>query len=140
MRTRLLSGAALAVVLAAWACGGSSYSNPSPVVPTPTPGGGGGAGTTIAILGDRGANSFNPNPGTVSQGATVAWTNTDGTTHRIVMNDGSLDTGNIAPGQTSAALTMLTDGGNYHCSIHPTMVGSIRASSGNPPPCTGQYC
>jgi hypothetical protein len=56
------------------------------------------------------------------------------------MNDGSLDTGDIAPGQTSAAVMMTNNGGNYHCTIHPAMIGSIKASSGAPPPCQGAYC
>jgi len=89
---------------------------------------------------DSGSQSFSPNPAAAGQGTTVAWRNDDAVVHRIVMNDGSLDTGNIGPGQTSAALTMRTDGGNYHCTIHPSMVGSIRAASGAPPPCTGLYC
>jgi len=40
---------------------------------------------------------------------------------------------------SSPALRLATDGANYHCTIHPTMVGSINASSGEPPPCT-DYC
>jgi len=143
MRFRLLSGAAIAVALAAWACGGgsSAYSPTSPTpTPTPTPSPGSGAASTISIVGNLGAQSFTPNPGAAAQGTTVAWKNTDGITHHIVMNDGSLDTGDIGPGQSSAALAMVVDGGNYHCSIHPTMVGSIKSSAGTPPPCSGAYC
>ena len=57
----------------------------------------------------------------------VTWTNADGVTHRIVANDGSFDTGNIAPGETSAAMTVATDGARYHCSIHPSMVGAVNS-------------
>jgi len=91
-------------------------------------------------MGQRGAQSFSPNPATVSQGDTVAWHNTDNTTHRIVLNDGSLDTGDLAPGATSTSMRLATNGANYHCTIHPTMVGSINSSTGAPPPCTGAYC
>jgi plastocyanin len=70
----------------------------------------------------------------------MAWKNTDSVTHHIVMNDGSKDTGDIPPGGTSAALTLATNGGNYHCTIHPGMVGSINSSTGAPPPCSGAYC
>jgi plastocyanin len=139
MVSRLLTGAAVAVALAAWACGGTS----SPSNPTPTPGGGGGgaAAEVISIVGSAGSQAFTPNPANdAPAGTTVAWTNNDSVTHRIVMNDGSLDTGNIAPGQTSAAMTMITNGGNYHCAIHPTMVGALKASTGAPPPCSGAYC
>ncbi len=130
--------AALVMMVSTWACGGG-YSSPT----TPTPGGGGGgqpSGSAINILGDRGSQSFNPNPSSVSQGATFSWKNNDSVTHHIVMNDGSLDSGDIAPGGSSRALTLATNGGNYHCTIHPGMVGSINSSSGAPPPCTGLYC
>ena len=139
MLSRLLAGTGVAVALAAWACGGTS----SPSTPTPMPGGGGGgsASEVIRIVGSAGAQAFTPNPAdAAAAGTTVAWVNNDSVTHHIVMNDGSLDTGNIAPGQTSPAMTMMTNGGNYHCTIHPSMVGSLKASTGVPPPCTGQYC
>ena len=68
------------------------------------------------------------------------WNNTDSVTHRIVANDGSFDTGNIAPGASSPAMSVSADGARYHCSIHPTMVGVVNNSSGGTPPCTGLYC
>lgn len=122
---------ALAIATTAWACGGSD--DPGPTGPSP-------GGPTITIVADRASQSFSPNPATVAQGATFSWRNNDSVVHRIVMNDGSLDTGNIAPGASSPNLTLATNGGNYHCTIHPTMVGSINSSSGAPPPCTGLYC
>jgi plastocyanin len=54
----------------------------------------------------------------------VVWHNVDTVTHRVVFNDGELDTGNIAPGGFSVA-TSLVAPGLYHCSIHPSMVGTI---------------
>jgi len=39
------------------------------------------------------------------------------------------DAGQIAPGQTSAPITFSTAGTfNYHCSIHPTMVGRLNVT------------
>lgn len=70
----------------------------------------------------------------------VTWRNTDGVTHRIVFNDASVDTGDIGPGATSQAVALATNGTNYHCSIHPGMIGAINSNSGAPPPCTGVYC
>jgi len=132
----LIASATLVVAASAWACGGGDS---TPTAPTGGGGGGGGStGTAIAIVGDRGSASFNPNPSTVAQGADFTWRNNE--THRIVMNDGSLDTGEIAPGASSRVLTLATNGGNYHCTIHPGMVGSINSSSGMPPPCQGVYC
>jgi plastocyanin len=138
MRPLLFLGCVSTALLAAAACGGGGYSSPSaPSQPSPPPTSG---ATTIAIVGDRGAQSFTPNPVTVDQTRMVSWRNNDSVVHRIVLNDGSLDTGNIAPGSASAAVALAADGANYHCVLHPGMVGAINASSGTPPPCTGQYC
>lgn len=100
------------------------------------------AAIIVSILGERGNQSFAPNPATASRGQMVAFRNTDNDIHRIRFNDGSLDTQDILPGQSSAPRAMPTDGANYHCSIHPTtMRGSFRASSGEPPECDDPlYC
>jgi hypothetical protein len=45
-------------------------------------------------------------------------------THHIVMDDGSVDFGDIAAGGSSER-ELRTGGGEYHCTIHRTMVGSI---------------
>ena len=127
-------GAALALALACSACGGSSG---NPGSPTPSSDG----PSVISIVGDRGSQSFAPNPGSGGQGQQVAWRNNDNVVHRIVINDSTLDTGDIAPGATSRTLQLAIAGANYHCSIHPGMVGSVGASGGGaPPPCTGLYC
>jgi plastocyanin len=130
---RTCSGA-LALILACAACGGGS-SNPPPTSPSPS----GGGSTAISIVGDRGNQSFTPNPGS-PQGGMAAWRNADSVVHRIVSNDGTFDTGDIAPGATSAARVVPSGGMNYHCSIHPGMIGAINAAAGPPPPCTGIYC
>jgi plastocyanin len=71
----------------------------------------------------------------------VAWLNNDALVHRIVANDGSFDTGDIAPGATSRAVQASAAGTNYHCSIHPAMIGAIGSAQGEPPPaCSGPYC
>jgi plastocyanin len=144
MRSRFVVGCGIAMlVFAASRCGGGgdSYTPPTqPTPPPPTGGGGGGSAATITILGDRGAQSFNPNPSPGSQGSMLVFRNNDAVVHRIVFNDNSFDTGDIAPGQTSSARAIPTNGANYHCSLHPTMVGAINASGGAPPPCEGIYC
>jgi plastocyanin len=127
----------LFVILSFSACGGSSNNYNSPTSPTPPPPT---SGSQIAIVANRGNQSFSPNPANIAQGTMMTFKNNDGITHRIVANDGSFDTGNIASGATSGAVTLGTNGTNYHCSIHPTMIGAIDASGGSPPPCTGQYC
>jgi plastocyanin len=137
-KASVLCASALALVVVASSCGGggSDY-NGNPNTPTPQPPA---ASSTVSIMGDRGAQSFTPNPASVVQGQTVAWRNTDSVVHRIVTNDNSVDTGDIAPGATSTARVLPTNGSNYHCSIHPGMIGAINASSGAPPPCEGSYC
>ena len=120
-------------------CGGGSDSGhgPSPTPnlgPAPAPGG------QVEIVGERGNQSFNPNPANAPSSQMVAWRNADGTVHHIVTNDGSFDTGNIAPGATSASVTIPTGGANYHCSLHPTMIGAVNSAGGQTPPCTGIYC
>lgn len=133
-----VSGVLLALLVSACGSSNNGYNNPNPGAPTPTPPAAG--ASQIAIVGDRGNQSFNPNPATVAMGSTMSFKNNDGITHRIVANDGSFDTGNIAGGATSGAVTMSTNGTNYHCTIHPDMIGAINASGGAPPPCSGQYC
>lgn len=118
-------------VAAALGCGssGAPATTPSPV-----------GSPTITIVGQNGAQSFSPNPASFG-GEQVVFKNNDSVTHRVVLNDGSVDTGDIAPGATSRAVTIPAAGINYHCSLHPTMVGSSGASSGTPPPpCQGIYC
>jgi plastocyanin len=130
--------AAVAAAFVAAGCGGG-YSG-TPTSPPPTGGGSTGA-STISIAGNRGNQSFSPNPGSLGQDQMISWRNTDNVVHRIVLNDGTGDTGDIAPGSTSTAVHIAANGTNYHCSIHPGMVGSIRATGGDPPPpCMGMYC
>ncbi len=72
----------------------------------------------------------------------MVFRNADTIVHRVRLNDGSIDTGDIAPGATSAVVTMPGIGTNYHCSIHPDMIGAVFPSSGGEPPaCTdADYC
>ena len=118
--------------LACLSCGGSGSSTPT----APT---GGGSPTTIAINGQNGTQAFSPNPAAFG-GQTVVFRNNDAVSHRVVLNDGSIDTGDIAPGATSRAVVMPASGTNYHCSIHPGMIGAVSGGSSPPPACTGLYC
>jgi plastocyanin len=80
------------------ACGGSSYSSGSGANPTsPTPSTPEGV-VTINVVAINGAQSFSPNPATLPAGQMIVWHNVDTTTHRVVLNDRSVDTGDLAPG------------------------------------------
>jgi plastocyanin len=76
----------------------------------------------------------------VAAGRQVVFRNTDSQVHRVVLNDSSIDTGDIAPGATSATFRMPAVGANYHCSLHPAMVGAVSGDTTPAPPCTGVYC
>jgi hypothetical protein len=43
----------------------------------------------------------------------------------VVLNDLSIDTGNLNPGAFSSPV-LLEATGAYHCRIHPVMVGTIK--------------
>ena len=130
MRSVLVAGCgALALALALPSCNSSD----SPTTP-------GGNTSTITIVGENGLQSFTPNPASAG-GRNVVWRNNDGDTHRIVANNGTFDTGNIAAGATSTAVPAPPDGLNYHCSIHPTMMfGAIGGAGGEAPPMCEEYC
>jgi plastocyanin len=132
----LLFAGGLAIV----SCGGGGGSPTSP-----SPGGGGGpqqTTVTITITGQGGRLAFFPNPATVQTGQMVVFKNNDVVAHRVTLDDLSVQTAEIAPGATSAAVAMGLNGSKtYHCSIHPGMVGGFNGTEAEPPPgCNVAYC
>jgi plastocyanin len=103
---------------------------------TPTPS----TASTITIRSSSGTQAFTPNPANFG-GRMVVFKNEDSVTHRVSLNDGTVQTADIAPGQTSAEVRMPNNGTNYHCTIHTGMIGSVAGANNEPPPaCTGLYC
>jgi plastocyanin len=95
---------------------------------------------TISIVGVNGKLSFSPNPATVAAGQQVIFKNNDKVTHHVMIDDRSIDTGDIAPGGSSQALALGGVSKPYHCTLHPSMVGSLNsAATPDPEPCSG-YC
>jgi plastocyanin len=141
MRELVTAWALLGIGVAMCGCSGNGYSSGggNPVGPTP-PSSASGI-VTINVVAINGAQSFSPNPATVPSGQMVVWHNVDSITHHVVLNDGSVDTGDLAAGASSQPMT-IGSGAPYHCSIHPVMVGSINQnpSLSSPPPCQGAYC
>jgi len=89
---------------------------------------------TISIVGSFGRNAFSPNPIQASVGDMIVWTNSDQTLHRIVLDDGTV-IGNVAPGESSVPMALMSATATYRCTIHPTMVGSVNgAAELDPPP------
>lgn len=69
--------------------------------------------------------TFTPPTIDVSVGTKITWTNAGPSNHTVTANDGSFDSGTI---QRNATFTFTpTKPGTfaYHCSIHPTMQGTI---------------
>ncbi len=140
MRVFVTASTAIALGLGVWGCSGSSYSNGNsgnPSTPSPTiPG-----VVTINVVAVNGAQSFSPNPAALPAGQMVVWHNVDSITHRVVLNDRSVDTGDLTPGASSQPMAISAVGGQYHCSIHPVMIGSVNQGTSNvPAPCEGAYC
>jgi plastocyanin len=138
MRGFVMVGAVVAVGLGMGGCSGS-YSNGNSGKPnSPTPPSAVGV-VTVNVVAINGAQSFSPNPATLPAGQMIVWHNIDNVTHRVVLNDGSVDTGNLAPGASSQPMAIPAAGG-YHCAIHPVMVGSINQETASQQPCMGAYC
>jgi len=140
MRASWSAGLFVTLGLGLCGCGSGSYgtntggSPSSPTTPAPS-----GAGIiVIKIVAINGAQSFSPNPSSVPAGQVVVWQNVDTVTHHVVLNDRSIDTGDIAPGHSSAPMTIA--GGQYHCTIHPEMIGSVNQDQAAAEPCQGPYC
>jgi plastocyanin len=118
---RLVFAASLAALaLGVFACGGSNMSGVSGPTPATPP-----SNFMVDIAEINGPNSFFPSPAAVGFQQIVVWRNTDTVTHDVVFDDRSVDTGRLAPGTLSQPITVSPGTWTYHCSIHPTMVGSI---------------
>lgn len=128
----------LTLGLGMWGCSGgySTGNTNNPSAPTPTTANG---VVTINVVAIDGAQSFSPNPATLPPGQMVVWHNVNNTTHRVVLNDRSVDTGDLAPGMSSQPMAIGTVGGAYHCSIHPSMIGSFNQDTTSTPPPTSPY-
>jgi len=78
----------------------------------------------INIVSYFGSGAFNPNPITANVGDNIVFTNNDALTHHIMLDDGT-DLGIVAPGTSTAPTPLTTPTASFHCTIHPTMVGTI---------------
>jgi plastocyanin len=76
--------------------------------------------------------AFNPSTVTVKTGTVVTWVNQDAAPHAIASDTGSLVPFSSDPLPTGASynVTFTTPGTyTYHCSIHPSMTGTIVVQS-----------
>jgi plastocyanin len=103
---------------------GSSYSSPSGPTPPASPA----VGTPVAVVSGASTlttTAYAPNPITISVGGTATWTNSDSTPHTSTGNDGSWNSGAIAPGASFSRTFAAAGSFPYHCTIHPGMVGTV---------------
>ena len=87
------------------------------------------AATTTAATATNAATikgfSFQPEVLKVKVGAKVTWTNDDTVAHTVTADTTSFASGNLQPGG-SFSFTFTRPGTYaYHCSIHPSMHGSV---------------
>lgn len=128
----LMSSIRLAVVSViltfAIACGGgysSPSTAPSPATPSPTPGG---ASSSVSIpvgASALGNNAFAPDDVNVAVGSTVTWMNVDSVSHTSTSDAKGWDSGIVAPGAQFSFTFQSAGTFQYHCAIHPGMVGTV---------------
>jgi plastocyanin len=79
----------------------------------------------VRIVGDRGSNSYSPNPVEAKIGETVTWVNEDSAIHTVTSINRIFDSGVLFRGQ-SFSYTFDKEGEYpYFCDVHPNMVGTV---------------
>jgi plastocyanin len=113
---------ALLLIAGVTACGSSSSGAAS----------GGGSGSSGGAVQSGTAKvtiqgfAFHPSSLTVKAGTKVTFTNEDSTTHTATsQGDSTIDSGNLAKGQTYTVTLSKAGTYNYICTIHQYMHGSI---------------
>ncbi len=69
--------------------------------------------------------AFSPASLTVKVGDKVTWTNQDSVGHSATADDNSFDTGVLSTGQSGSTTFSKAGTYTYHCSVHPSMHGTI---------------
>jgi len=83
----------------------------------------------VANASGAGSNAYDPNPLTISLAAkrTVKWRNNDGAApnHTVTSDTGLFDSGNLSESNVFSFTFTATGTYTYHCSIHPSMTGTV---------------
>jgi plastocyanin len=90
----------------------------------------GGAGTTVPVTGNEAkvtisGFAFDPNSITIKVGESVTWTNQDSAGHTVTADDNSWTSPTFKKGETFTQKFTTAGTFTYHCSIHPTMKGTV---------------
>ena len=122
-----------AVALVTVACTSSSTSSTTSTstststASTPESTGGGGGGATSAEI-EAEDFAFSPDSVDVSAGTvTLKVSNKDSAEHTFTLDDGSSNT-NLPAGSTETITLDLTETVGFHCTIHPSMTGTLNVS------------
>lgn len=102
---------------AGWSCTTGSAAAQSPA-----------STTRVSILPgaeDRGARAFAPSRVVMRVGDTVMWTNNDRTSHAVRETHGIWNSGVFGAGLDYSVTLDHADIFAYHCTVHPSMVGTI---------------
>ena len=70
-------------------------------------------------------SGFSPTSLQINISATVSWINNDNAIHTVTADDGSFDSGDIAPGSKYNHSFTRTGTYNYHCRYHTGTTGAI---------------
>ena len=115
----LLLIAAVAIIAAACdGTGPTAYRAPASTAATTT------AATATNAVAINGF-SFEPDALKVKVGATVTWINDDTVAHTVIADDNSFASSNLQPGGSFSFRFTRPGTYAYHCSIHPSMHGSV---------------
>ena len=141
MRSIARGFATLAIAGALAACSGTSQATTAPAPPTQASGTEAPAATTAgsAVCADSTGTTtvdatvgdFKWGPVSAKVGDVITWTNADSAPHRVALDDGSCAMSANIPGSGGKASLVFSVAGTYpfHCSIHPTMKGTITIGS-----------
>jgi plastocyanin len=91
------------------------------------------AGEALRDVGAQGGSqvsiidfAFQPSSLTIKRGRGITWTNTGAKNHTVTSDSGVFDSGVLAPGASFTQTFKQSGTFAYHCSIHPSMIGSIK--------------
>ncbi len=80
------------------------------------------SGTRVVVIKQM---HFDPQTVSVKVGDTVQWKNEDIFTHTVTANNGSFDSGPVAPGQSWTRTFKVPGIFGYHCRPHPNMTAQL---------------
>lgn len=69
--------------------------------------------------------AFKQSPLTIKKGDTIVWTNADSVPHTVTGNSGGPASPTVNPNGTYSFKFTSTGTFDYHCSFHPSMIGTV---------------